>query len=108
MKERSVVQHSWEWCLEQGCPKGHEREMMATPRNSGAKDKSAASSMESKGSTDAGLKTCMRWGGAKRSYKEKWPISQKDKEGHLRHLTFLSSLRGGCCHLGRRRFLEVM
>lgn len=72
-------------------------EMMATARNSAAKDKSAASSMESKVSTAAGLKTRMRWGGAKRSYKEKWPIFQKDSEGHLRHFTFLPSLWGRCC-----------
>lgn len=78
MKERSVVQHSWEWCLGQGCPEGHQKEMMATARNSAVKDKSAVSSMESKASTDAGLKTCMRWGGTKRSYKEKWSTSQKD------------------------------
>lgn len=52
-------------------------EVMATDRNSAVKDKSSASRMESKGSTDAGLKQLVKCGGAKGSCKEKWITSHK-------------------------------
>lgn len=51
----------------------HGEEMKAIARNSRGKDKSAASSMGSKGSFDARLNEFMRWGGAKG-----WTISRKD------------------------------
>lgn len=65
---------------------------MTTARNSGVKDKLAASSMYSKGSIDGGPKKFMRWEGAKGSYKEKWAISQKDEKRHLRYCLYLPPL----------------
>lgn len=52
-------------------------EAMATARDSGVKDKSAAPGAGSKGPTDADMNTFVRWGGAVGSYKEKWAISQR-------------------------------
>lgn len=80
-------------------------EVTVTARNAGVTNKSAASSMESKGCTDAEMSKFGRRGGVIGSYKEKWASSRKDKKEHLGHcLHCLAPLWGGRCHLGKSRF----
>jgi hypothetical protein len=57
IREKSVIQPSWEWCLDKDVPRAIKSKC---PRNCGAKDESP---METNGSIDTGLNKCKGRGG---------------------------------------------